>query len=107
MKLALVEQEYWLKGAKHAIEVITDHRNLEYLSEVKRLNTRQACWTLFTRFNFTVIYRPGIKNQKVDALSHVYHPESDTAPPGSILSPAIIVSLIEWSIYDQKAESTC
>jgi len=33
IKLALEEWRHWLEGAKHPFEVITDHRNLEYLRE--------------------------------------------------------------------------
>ncbi|MGL4357092.1 MAG: reverse transcriptase/ribonuclease H family protein, partial [Cetobacterium sp.] len=53
IKLALEEWRHWLEGAKIPFEVITDHRNLEYLRDAKRLNHRQARWALFfTRFNF-------------------------------------------------------
>lgn len=38
-KLTLEEWRHWLDGSKHPFEVITDHRNLEYLHEAKRLNT--------------------------------------------------------------------
>ncbi len=61
IKLALEEWRHWLEGANHRFEVITDHRNLEYLRNAKRLNPRQAWWALFfTRFDFTVSYRPRI-----------------------------------------------
>jgi hypothetical protein len=50
----------------------TDHKNLEYLHTAKRLNSRQALWTLkFTLFNFTISYRPGYTNVNSDALSHL------------------------------------
>ncbi|KAK3541748.1 hypothetical protein QTP86_002145, partial [Hemibagrus guttatus] len=66
IKAALEEWCHWLEGACHPFQVLTDHRNLEYLC----LNPRQARWALFfTRFQFTVSYRPGSKNGKVDALS--------------------------------------
>ncbi|KAK3574255.1 hypothetical protein QTP86_004408 [Hemibagrus guttatus] len=70
IKAALEEWRHWLEGARHPFQVLTDHRNLEYLHGAKRLNPRQARWALFfTRFQFTVSYRPGSKNGKVDALS--------------------------------------
>lgn len=43
IKLALEEWRHWLEEAKHPFEVITDHRNLEYLCEAKKLKTHQAC----------------------------------------------------------------
>lgn len=56
VKLALEEWRHWLEGAEQPFLVWTDHRNLEYLRSVKRLNTRQACWGLFFGyFNFTIL----------------------------------------------------
>ncbi len=68
MKSALEEWRHWLKGYNHQFTVLTDHRNLEYLRTTRRLNPRQARWSLFfTRFDFKVTYRPGMKNVKADA----------------------------------------
>lgn len=42
-----------LQGSRYPIQVITDHRNLEYLMDTKSLNCRQARWSEFlSRFNF-------------------------------------------------------
>ncbi len=69
IKLALEEWRLWLEGANHPFTVITDHKNLQYLRQAKRLNPRQARWALFcTRFHFTITYRPGNRNCKADAL---------------------------------------
>ncbi len=55
IKLVLEEWRHWLKGAQHPFTVITDHKNLEYIWSAKRLNPRQARWTLFfTRFQFSL-----------------------------------------------------
>ncbi len=65
IKLALEEWRHWLEGAQHPFTFITDHKNLEYLRSAKRLNPRQARWALFfTRFQFSIMYRPGDKNVK-------------------------------------------
>ncbi|KAI5615382.1 hypothetical protein C0J50_8763, partial [Silurus asotus] len=42
IKLALEEWRHWLEGAEHPFTVITDHKNLQYLREARRLNPRQA-----------------------------------------------------------------
>ncbi|XP_061550331.1 uncharacterized protein LOC133411694, partial [Phycodurus eques] len=69
VKVALMEWRHWLEGAQTPFLVWTDHKNLEYIKTAKRLNARQARWALFfTRFNFTLSYRPGSKNGKPDAL---------------------------------------
>ena len=78
--LAVVEAlkvwRHWLEGAKHPFLIWTDHRNLEYIRQAKRLNPRQARWAMFfTRFVFTLSYRPGSQNIKADALSRLYDTE--------------------------------
>ncbi|KAF7689718.1 hypothetical protein HF521_013071, partial [Silurus meridionalis] len=78
--------------------VITDHKNLQYLREARRLNPRQARWALFfTRFRFHVTYRAGALNGKADALSRVFGPE-EPSDPDPILSPALIVGPIVWDM---------
>ncbi len=42
IKLALEEWRHWLERAKNPFTVRTDHKNLQYLREAKRLNPRQA-----------------------------------------------------------------
>jgi len=59
-----------LEGASSPIQVITDHRNLEYFMTTKLLNRRQARWSEFlSRFNFKIVYRPGKLGAKPDALT--------------------------------------
>ncbi|KAI2644950.1 Transposon Ty3-I Gag-Pol polyprotein [Labeo rohita] len=96
IKLALEEWRHWLEGANHPFQVITDHKNLQYLRDAKRLCPRQARWALFfTRFNFSISYRPGSKNIRADALSRLYEvvttPEPRVppgCPPGCKFIPA-------------------
>jgi len=95
IKLALEEWRHWLEGAKHPFLVLTDHKNLEYLRVAKRFNPRQARWALFfTRFNFTISYRPGSRNVKADALSRLFAPEENPEEPEAILPEKLIVSPI-------------
>ncbi|KAI2647999.1 Transposon Tf2-9 polyprotein [Labeo rohita] len=102
MKAAIEEWRHWLEGAKHPFQVITDHKNLEYIKGAKRLNPRQARWALFfTRFNFTVTYRPGSKNSKADALSRQHDPHMDLPPPEPILPPTVILAPISWDIMEE------
>ncbi|KAI5616025.1 hypothetical protein C0J50_8520 [Silurus asotus] len=106
IKLALEEWRHWLEGAAHPFTVITDHKNLQYLREAKRLNPRQARWALcFTRFNFSITHRPRTKNGKADALSRVYGPE-EPAEPGPILPPALILSPIVWHLDEAIRTAT-
>ena len=59
-----------LEGASSPVQVISDHRNLEYFMSTKLLNRRQARWSEFlSRFNFKITYRPGKQGEKPDALT--------------------------------------
>ena len=59
---ALEEWRHWLEGAQHPVLIWTNHKNLTHIREAKRLGPRQARWALlFSRFNFTLMYRPGSK----------------------------------------------
>ncbi len=97
IKLALEEWRHWLEGAQEPFIVLTDHKNLEYLREAKRLNPRQARWALFfTRFHFSISYRPGSRNLKADALSRLHAPEEDNHEPEPILPEDMFLSPIQW-----------
>ena len=74
--LAIVDSfkqwRHYLEGATHRVEVITDHKNLEYFMNSKRLtlNRRQARWAIeLANYDFVIVYRPGSKNCRADALS--------------------------------------
>ncbi|KAL0152505.1 hypothetical protein M9458_052228 [Cirrhinus mrigala] len=98
IKLALEEWRHWLEGAKFSFQVITDHKNLQYLRNAKRLCPRQARWSLFfSRFQFSITYRPGPKNIRADALSRMHdHPETSETPV-NIIPEHIIINPIDWS----------
>lgn len=65
--------EHWrnyLYGAAHPVKVYTDHRNLLYYTTTRKLNRRQARWSIFlAEFDFVITFRPGNKQGKPDALS--------------------------------------
>ena len=59
-----------LESTPHPIQVLSDHKNLEYFMSTKLLNRRQARWSEFlSRFNFRIVYRPGKAGAKPDALT--------------------------------------
>ncbi|MCU1441842.1 MAG: hypothetical protein JWP85_2839, partial [Rhodoglobus sp.] len=67
---AFKQWRHYLEGPNQTVLVYTDHRNLEYFSTTKNLNRRQARWAeSMAEFDFKIIYRPGTKNGKADALS--------------------------------------
>ena len=90
---AFKEWHRYLDGARHKISVYTDHRGLEWFTQNKPLNRRQARWALeLDGFDFHIIYQPGAKNTKPDALSRraEYRPEKgghDYQPVEHVLKP--------------------
>jgi len=67
---ALEEWRHFLEGAQHPVEIWMDHKNLEYFMTAKKLNRRQARWSLYlARFDFKLIHHPGQSIGKPDTLS--------------------------------------
>ena len=77
------EWRCYLEGSAVPVEVVTDHKTLEYFSTSKVLTRRQARWSEFlSGFNFLVKYRPGRLGGKPDALtrrSDLYPKKGDGA----------------------------
>jgi len=66
----LEEWRHFLEGATHLVEIWTDHKNLEYFMTAKKLNRRQARWSLhLARFDFLLHHHPGHTMGKPDTLS--------------------------------------
>ena len=87
---ALKHWEHFLKGAKHKIQIYTDHRNLEYFTTATKLNDRNKRWLVdLQEYDFEIIYRPGVENTQADILSrlHQYEP-----PPNHEFQPLIAPS---------------
>ena len=59
-----------LEGSTYPINVITDHKNLEYFMFTKQLSCHQACWSEFLfHFNYHITYCSGKAGSKPDALT--------------------------------------
>ena len=52
----------------------------------------------FTRFSFTLSYRPGSQNVKADALSRMYDTEEWYADPAPIISASCLVAPVVWEV---------
>jgi len=67
---ALEEWRHFVEGAEHRCEIWTDHKNLQYFMTAKKLNRRQARWSLLlAQFDFIMHHCPGKSMGKMDALS--------------------------------------
>ncbi|KAK1800326.1 hypothetical protein P4O66_005466, partial [Electrophorus voltai] len=82
--------------------------NLEYMRTARQLSPRQACWSLFfSRFNFKIMYRPGIWNTKADALSRVHLEErEETMEKETILPTQVHLASIQWEINVEIKQAT-
>ncbi|XP_053549738.1 uncharacterized protein LOC128641196 [Bombina bombina] len=84
IKSALDHWRHLLEGTEEPFQVLTDHKNLQYLKRNKTLSSRQVRWSLFFDcFNFQLSYRPGSRNTQADALSRslTSHNDSEEARP--------------------------
>src|ERR1700676_2329771 len=79
---AFKKWRHYLEGSAIPIDVVTDHKNLEYFLTTKLLTRRQARWSEFlTPFNLAIRFRPGKLGAKPDALTRrwdVYPKEGDS-----------------------------
>lgn len=72
---ALLKWEDRLQGYK--INIVTDHKALEFFDTQRNLSGRQARWMeVLSRFDYHIQYIEGKRNKVADALSRYY--ESDT-----------------------------
>jgi RNase H-like domain found in reverse transcriptase/Reverse transcriptase (RNA-dependent DNA polymerase)/Integrase zinc binding domain/Chromo (CHRromatin Organisation MOdifier) domain len=73
---------HYLEGTATPVDVVTDHKNLEYFATTKMLSRRQARWSEFlSSFNMVIRFRPGRLGAKPDALTRrfdVYPKEGDS-----------------------------
>ena len=67
----------YLEGSGTPIDIITNHKNLEYFATTKILTHRQARWSEYlSQFNMIIRFCPGKLGAKPDALTRrwdIYH----------------------------------
>jgi hypothetical protein len=67
---SLTEWRKYLLGAKQTVEIITDHRNLEYYRKPQNLTRQQADWvSQLQEYDLELKHRPGRLHGKADFLS--------------------------------------
>ena len=61
---------HYLESLHHTIDIITNHKNLEYFLSTKTLSRRQARWLEYlSAFNMVVHFHPGKLGEKPDSLT--------------------------------------
>ena len=87
--LAIVESmrhwRHYLEGARHPIQVLSDHKNLTTFMSTKVLNRRQARWAeLLADYDFVLIHTPGKRNP-ADGPSRRPDYTENQLPTGSLI----------------------
>jgi hypothetical protein len=60
-----------IQGTLQPIQVLSDHKNLEYIMSTKLLNHHQTQWAEYLcSFNFKIAHHPGKAGRKPDTLTH-------------------------------------
>jgi len=74
--------QHYLEGPAYPINIVMDHKNLEYFSTTKVLTQRQAQWSKYlSQFNLVIRFCPGCLGTKPDALTRqwdIYPKEGNT-----------------------------
>ena len=67
---ALEEWRHYIQGLPHTTTVLSDHKNLTYYRDARKLNRRQARWSLFlSEFDIKLVHISRTKMVQSDALS--------------------------------------
>src|SRR5258707_13924131 len=87
--------QHFLEGSAKVIDMVTDHKNLEYFTSSKKLLRHQARWAEFLgQFNMKVRFRPGRLGSKPDALTRrwdVYTEGDNPEPTATNICPVFTI----------------
>ena len=79
---ALEIWQHYLEGLAYPINIVIDHKNLEYFSTTKVLTWRQVWWSEYlSQFNLVIRFCSGYLGTKLDALTRwwdIYPKEGNT-----------------------------
>ena len=87
--LAFQHWRHYLEGAKHTIQVYSDHKNLEVFMSTKVLNRRQARWAeLLAGYDFVLVHTSGSKNPADGPSRRPDYANELELPIGTLLPPS-------------------
>jgi transposase InsO family protein len=106
---ALEEWRHYIQGSPHQTVILSDHKNLTYYRESKKLNRRQARWSLYlSEFDIKLTHVPGTKMILSDALSRRPDlcPEEDNDNEDVVVLPDhLFVNLIDIDLQQRIADA--
>src|SRR5258707_4810797 len=93
---------HFLEGSAEVIDMVTDHKNLEYFTSSKKLSRHQARWAKFLgQFNMKVWFRPGRLGSKPDALTRrwdVYMEGDNLEPTATNVCPVFTIEQLAGTL---------
>ena len=102
---ALEEWRHYIQGSPHTTIVFSDHKNLMYFREARKLNRQQAQWSLYlSEFDVKLVHIAGTKIVQSDTLSRRldFTPEEDTDNKNITMLPdELFISLIDTELQEQ------
>ena len=101
----LEEWRHYIQGSPHTTVILSDHKNLTYYCEAKKLNWWQARWSLYlSEFDVKLVHTP--KMVQSDALSRWPDlcPDDDTDNKNMIMLPDnMFLNLIDMDLQQKIA----
>ena len=102
---ALEEWRHYIQGSPHTMIIFSDHKNLMYFWEARKLNQRQARWSLYlSEFDVKLVHIAGTKIVQSDALSRWldFTPKEDTDNENIMMLPdELFKSLIDTELQER------
>ena len=106
--MALEEWCQYLQGTTHPITIITDHKNLSYIKDPRKLSRQQARWSLFLQdFDIQWQVTPGTKMAPADTLSRCDHVDTtQDNQEASICPEPVVIQALDLALARKIRSST-
>ena len=107
--LALETWRHYLQGTPFPTVILSDHKNLTFFRTARKLNRRQARWSLFlSEFDLKLVHTPGSKMIQSDALSRrPDHVLEDTDNEDIVLLPDnIFIKMVDLEMKTKIEDGT-
>ena len=102
---ALEEWRHYIQGSSHTAIVFSNHKNLTYFREARKLNLRQAQWSLYlSEFDVKLVHIAGTKIIQLDTLSRRpdFIPKEDMDNENITMLPdALFMNLIDTELQER------
>ena len=102
---ALEEWRHYIQGSPHTTVIFSDHKNLTYFWEARKLNQQQARWPLYlSEFDVKLVHIAGMKIVQSDVLSRWpdFVPGEDTDNENITMLPdTLFVNLIDTELQER------